>query len=1017
MEEQLAILEEQIQYDSIYKEFAQQYVKYANEYNTDKFIFFMQVGSFYENYSWEMKDENFYLFNKQSKKTASILNMIRSYKTSKKPHTYNNPRMYGFPDKSRERHLERLLEEDYTIVLIGQRDGPGKKKIRDVVERFTSGTNTNNKHDDNYVMTLVINEYKNKKKYCGISLVNINANDNYFFECSDSDYDPNCVINNIVKIILTYQPVEYLIYNLSNIDETILVNLLNIANEKYMMKKHILPEYKKIDYQTEFFDQIYGRDCLLTAIEKINLGNSPDARLSFLLLLKYINNQNPVLLKNLQYPVNINFEEHLNLDYNTAEQLNIIGDSKYDKFCILSLMNFTSTNMGKRMLKRRVMSPYANVEKIQEMYDLIEEMIGKNNYTEFEKYLDELPDITKKHKKIYFESITPMELYDLNESYKFILNLLELKNKNPKLKKYLDDNFNLNHLEILDYKKWYNDIFNEDAVMRCRDIQEISSNIFKEDYDEELRECMKSLKEVDNYRDVFRDIVDTFLSSHLKKYGTRYEKNYLYVTKTKLNILKKFATDLKIGDLQLIHKVLNKKDYITTEKLNEMNRKESKNLDKLRTRTEKLYNEYIQTLSKHKCFYEKLDEVSGMIDYIKSGVKCAIINNYVKPEIDYKEEESYFDVKDFRHPIIEKINREIPFISNSMRLDKKTKGLVLSGINGIGKSSCLKNIGILLIMAQAGYYVPCRSMIYSPFNSILTRIKGNDNIYTNSSSYTVEIQELSNILRKANSKSLILIDELCRGTEHLSSHALTISIIKHLINDKKSRFILTSHMHSIFENKDIQNLWKTKEISIQHMSIDIKQGEIIYLRKLVDGPSDTKYGLEIARNLGIDEALIGDAIKIRNDYLGKTNEILPTKNSLYNKDLFMKQCEICGSQERLETHHIREQNEADQSGYILDGNFHKNDKHNLSVLCKECHKRITFGKIKMTQRVMTTKGPKVQILNLEKDNIDNDKTAKLISDLRVKKISWKSIPMMLKNNYNIELSSYKCKKIFEKYIK
>ena len=1021
MEDKLEILNRKIDYDSIYKDYARDYIKHYNEYKTSKFVFFLQVGSFYENYSWEMKSENFYLFDKQSRKTASILNMIRSYKSSKKPHTYNNPRMYGFPDKSKERHLERLLEEGYTIVLVSQRNDPndptGKKKLRDIVERYSSGTNTNNKNDDNYLMNIVLGEYKNKKKYCGVSLVNINANDNYFYECSDSNYDPNCVINNIVKIILTYQPVEYLIYNLTTMDKTLLVNLLNIANDKYMMKKHILPNYKKIDYQSQFFDEVYGRDSLLTSIEKINLGNSPDARLSFLLLLKYINEQNTVLLKNLQYPMYINFEEHLNLDYNTAEQLNIIGDSKFDKYCILSLMDYTSTNMGKRVLKRRFMAPFAKVERIQEINDFIEEMIQKDNYKDFEGELDELPDITKKHKKIYFESISPMELHDLNESYTFILNLLKLKEQNPKLKKYLDETFNLDKLEIMDYQLWFNDIFNEDNVKMCRDIQEISDNIFKEDYDKELRECMSNLREVDNYRRMLKDIVDNFFKGKVGKYETKFEKNYIYITKTKLKLFKKHCNDEMIGDIKFYHKVLNKKDYLSTEELDKKNRKEAKNLDKLRTRSEILFNEYIKDLSKHKLFYEKLDEVVGMVDYIKSGVKCALLNNYVKPEIDYEEEESYFDIKNFRHPIIEKVNKDIPFVSNSLRLDKNTKGLILSGINGIGKSSCLKNIGLIIIMAQTGYFVPCKSMKYRPFNSILTRIIGTDNIYTNSSSYTVEIQELSNILRKANNKSLILIDELSKGTELASAHSLTISVINNLVNDKKSRFILTSHLHSIFSSNIIKNLWNNKDIKVNHLSIDIKDNEIIYKRKLIDGPSEPHYGLEIARVLGIDKKIINEAMQIRDDFLGKTKEILPTKQSSYNSRIYIKECELCKSYDNLEVHHIREQNEANKDGYILDGNFHKNEKHNLMVLCSKCHLNITVGKMKITQRYQTSSGIKYDVINLETEKIDIKKYGKMIADLRTKKISWRSIPKMLKNKYDVEISEYKCKKVFNEYIK
>jgi len=439
-------------------------------------------------------------------------------------------------------------------------------------------------------------------------------------------------------------------------------------------------------------------------------------------------------------------------------------------------------------------------------------------------------------------------------------------------------------------------------------------------------------------------------------------------------------------------------------------------LEKLRIRTEELYTDYLRSLSAHRDFYERMDKVVSLIDYIKSGVKCAKVNNYVKPIIDEEEKESYFDIKGIRHPIIENVNKEIPFISNDIRLDNKNKGMIISGINGIGKSSLLKNVGINLVIAQSGYYVPCKYMKYTPFTSILTRIKGNDNIYTNSSSYTVEMQELSNILKKTDCRSLVLIDELSKGTEIASAHSLTIAIIKHLIVEKKSRFILTSHLHSIFKNDIIKDLSHSCELLIKHLSIDIKEDEIIYTRKLTEGPSKTEYGLEIARTLGIDSTIINEAIKIRDAFLNQSQE-MTTKQSLYNNNLYMNVCEICGSNQQLETHHIVEQKDANEDGFILEENFHKNDKHNLSILCKECHKKITFSKIKMTQRVMTSKGPRFEIIELNKDKYDMKLVGEIISDLRTKKINWKSIPKLLTNKHNFELSEYQCKKIFKEYIK
>lgn len=1017
MDENFEILKDGlINKKTIYIEYCEKYIKYKKEYNTDKFIFFMQIGGFYENYSWEIKNKNFYLFNVESKKTANILNMIRSYKNRKKGCTYDYPRMYGFPISAKDKHIDRLLDEGYTIVLISQRDNPNsKKKIRDIVEKYTPGTNTNNKKEDNYIMSIYLNE-ENNKKYCGLSLVNINTNEIYIYECYNTDYNKNNVINSIVKIILQFDPVEYLIYNMTDIKNKLLINLLNIYDKTYLFRNYILSDYKNINYQKQFFEKIYGNN-YLSPLDNFNLNNLPYARLSYLLLLQYINNQNSLLLKVLKYPTYISFDNNLNLDYNTAEQLNIIGET-YEKYTILSLLDYTSTNMGKRMLKKNILCPSSNLNEIQTKYNLIEEMINNNNYEIFEVELDELPDITKKHKKIFFETISPMELYDLNQSYNFIINILNKLENNKLLKEYINNNYELNINEITDYLNNFNNIFIEDNIRYCRDIQEIVSNIFQTNYNIELDKLSNKLENVKVYRNKLKLLIDNFLSTkNISKYETKFDKNLIYITKTKLKIIKPNMKDnfLIIGEEKFYHKVLNKKDYLTTDKLEKINRDEYLTLDKLRVKTEKLYTDYLKELINKQDFYDKLDNIIGFIDYIKSGTRCAIENNYIKPILDYEEEESYFDIKNIRHPIIETINKDIPFVKNNLRLDKKTKGLILSGINGTGKSSLLKNIGLIIVIAQSGYYVPSTYMKYRPFNKILTRIKGNDNIYTNSSSFMVEMQELSNILKKADNKSLILIDELARGTEHASTHGLTIAVINDFIYKKKSRFILTSHLHSIFTNENIKKMYNNKDIFIKHLSIEIEKDNIKYLRKLTEGSSLTNYGILVAKSFGIENSIINDAMKIKNNYLNVSNDIINIKRSLYNKNVYMTECELCKKTKNLETHHIIEQKEANVSGFILSENFHKNDKHNLIILCKNCHSKITFGKMKISQRYLTTNGIKYDIINIENEKIDDEKIYKIVYDLRENKNKWKEIPKIIKNKYNILVTEYKCKKIYKKY--
>ena len=246
-------------------------------------------------------------------------------------------------------------------------------------------------------------------------------------------------------------------------------------------------------------------------------------------------------------------------------------------------------------------------------------------------------------------------------------------------------------------------------------------------------------------------------------------------------------------------------------------------------------------------------------------------------------------------------------------------------------SSLMKTVGVLVTMAQAGYYVPCKSMKYSVFNKIMTRIVGNDNILTNSSSFQVEIKELISILNRADKNTLVLIDELSRGTENISAVSLTVATIKEFSNEMKNKFIITTHLHKIFNYVgDLDN------VSIKHISIKEENGILKYDRELKDGPSPTSYGLLVAKMMDIHPRVLAQAEKVRKDLLLLQSSVLSTKRSRYNKNLYMNECDVCKTTEELNTHHIREQNEADENGFFDDGS-HKNHISNLTILCRKCH--------------------------------------------------------------------------------
>jgi len=972
-----SILQQKIKKDSIYQHFCKTLIDQYKNIKIDNFAFFMQVGSFYESYAWNLKidnidvDFNYKLFDRLS----SILHMIKAKKNSSIPHSVNNPYMFGFPEKSKERHIEKLLGENIIIVLVHQRDAidGSKNKIRDTIEILNPSTNINNISNDNFTMSISLNLYKNTYYTCGISLFNLNSNENYVYECIDSKNNTNNTKNKIYKINLTYNPTQIIFYNFTKKHIDFVKKDLELSNlENNILffddKDDFNKELFKIEYQREYFNEVFKEDILLNNnLNHYNLNFYEEARLSFILLLDYIGKINKLFLNNISNPKFIEIDDYLNLDYNTLDQLNIVStEKKYQKMCLLEILDQTSTVMGKRFLHRRITNPLTNIQELNLNYDITTEMLV--NYIEYEKILCNIYDLSRYHKKIYYQRISPQDLFILFENYEYFCNLIDLTSDNIILKKFIDKLIKKKKIEklIKEFRKQFN-ILKIKNISSC-DIDSLNEVIFKKNINVDLDKLIDELNIIKKFKNNILSDIKTFFDSHSIKSKYKFKgefetnNNYISITKSKFNLFNKYKdSDDNMKQYKIIQTGKSKyfiNSIILDQKFNE----EKLIIDKINNKQFIIFKKYLNNLQKNKECFNHMEYIIGFVDFIKSNVKNSLINKYTKPIIIDKNEDSFFDIIDFRHPIIEKINKDTEFVKNNLLLNSDKLGLILTGDNGIGKSSLLKSIGICIIMAQSGMFVPCKSMNFYPFNNILTRIKGNDNIFSNSSSFQVEMIELCNILQKSNNSSLVLMDELCKGTEQASSHSLTLSVINELVHMKKSKFIITTHMHSIFKDDLFKELMKTNKIFTKYMLVEFSNGEIIYKRKLIDGCSGEIYGLEIARMLGINSDVINKAMEIRNKFLNISNEIVSTKKSKYNSKKYIVKCELCGvnKQDQLETHHIIEQKDSNQDGFFEKEMYHKNELFNLMILCKKCHKKITFKKIKTSKKKLTSNGIKVE---------------------------------------------------------
>jgi DNA mismatch repair protein MutS len=337
-----------------------------------------------------------------------------------------------------------------------------------------------------------------------------------------------------------------------------------------------------------------------------------------------------------------------------------------------------------------------------------------------------------------------------------------------------------------------------------------------------------------------------------------------------------------------------------------------------------------------------------MLSYLlqKKTVQTDIMMYIPKIQIN-SNKNSFLNATKLRHPLVEKILQKESYIPVDIHLgfDHTQTGILLFSLNAAGKSVCMKAVGISIIMAQAGMFVPAENFTFSPFKKLFTRISGNDNIFKGKSSFAVEMSELNSILRRADSNSLVIGDEICHGTEHYSGGGIIAQSIITLAQ-KQIPFIFATHMHHLNKIKELNNL---QNVQRYHFAVRVENDRVIYDRKLVKGQGESIYGIEVASAMGFGPEFIKNAKKYRNILLGQSNELFHDKSSKYNSSVFINSCEICNKKpnpntnEYLDTHHIKFQCTADDSGFINE--MHKNHRSNLVVLCKDCHQNVHSGKI------------------------------------------------------------------------
>lgn len=346
--------------------------------------------------------------------------------------------------------------------------------------------------------------------------------------------------------------------------------------------------------------------------------------------------------------------------------------------------------------------------------------------------------------------------------------------------------------------------------------------------------------------------------------------------------------------------------------------------------------------------YSFLDYASSYIaklDILITKVYLAKTYNYCRPVLSSSththtdtthDTESFVNVVGLRHCLIEHIQQNEIYVSNDIHLggNSGNSGVLLYGTNAVGKTSFIRALGIAVILAQSGMFVPCSQFVYKPYTAIFSRILGNDNLFRGLSTFAVEMTELRMILKMSDERSLVLGDELCSGTETESALSIFMAGLCDL-NQKRASFVFATHFHEILKMDEMADLTR---VAVKHMAVhyDRELDCLVYDRKLADGSGTRMYGLEVCKSLHLPPDFLAKAYEIRTKYFPENkSELRHSPAKTYNANKIRGKCEICKTELAEETHHLQEQHLANADGFI-DG-FHKNHSANLMSLCTKCH--------------------------------------------------------------------------------
>lgn len=1021
--------------------------KYRSDYGKDTIVL-MQCGSFYELYDDGTKKTDLKaigeLLNIQvSRRNKAIVEVSR-----------NNLEMAGFPSYTLKKFIHMLVQSNYTCVVVSQTTSPPNPK-REVTDIISPGTYVEDEvcASSSYLMSIYAEEHEEFRSgkisiAIGASLVDLGTGKTYVFETTSRNNDLVYPMDELYRLIVSYNPKEVLLCGNYKDHQTSVITFEKLVSYLDLDNKCVHNEYAKskgtltkISYQEEILRKVYPNTGMMSCVELLGLERKPCAQTSFVRLLQFVNDHNERVLEKLHVPQILEETDSLILSYNSIKQLDIVSKnensakstSQSKTNSLFDILNNCKTAVGRRYFKERLFSPLSSVKKLNNSYQIIGNIMGLQLQSDLKRHLQEVHDLERLFRKIDMGTIQPFEVGYVVSSLKNMLAVCDI---------LVPHMTSLDDCDIVRVVEKANKVLDCISGDLCVDelpkfnMDNISSKIFKTGMHDDLDKMNKELEDVLGIFDtIMTQLNELAMSSQLGDGIFKLEQNdreghFLLVTSKRFQDFMRLHKDSIISCGTSSYQVSNLSSKAVSHSSSSVKvtfpcfKVVSEKAELLGNKVRKLVTD---------CFKTFLIKFSGCstvhsgnltrflayADFYWCCVENATNYRYCQPTImDEHSTKSYIRATGLRHPIIERINDNVKYVSNDVSLgEPELDGMLLYGLNSAGKSSLMKSIGIAVVMAQAGMYVACESMQYYPYEYVFTRIFSCDDIFKGQSTFTKEMMELRGILKRANANSLVLGDELCSGTESISALSI-VSAGVHTLASRRASFIFATHLHDLVTIPLVKELQNVKSFHLS-MEYDEVNKRLVYDRHLKPGNGSSLYGLEVCKSLDLDGDFLELANIVRQGILGLTAGIVSTKSNQnkYNTKVFKDVCQVCNENKAEEIHHIAQQKDANENGYI--DTFHKNDKFNLVCLCETCHNMVHHGSLEIKGYVQTTEGVQLSFTRQEqnKPNVsefDEEKVRAHIQQLLANNpmIKRKDILVSIQTNY-IGATPYKVDKVLK----